>query len=217
MHPAPSVIVFSVLSGAGFGLLAFLALGLPIVLGTDALLLWGAGYALAVTGLVASTFHLGNPRRALKAYTQWRTSWLSREAWAATGTLVLLAPVALAAVFGVPMPAHFGIVGTVLALLTVFSTAQIYAQLATVPRWNHGSVPAIFLVFSLAGGAILAGAQIPAAVLTVLLAPLLVWSFRDGDTRFARRGGRCRARPVSAPIRACWPRPIPRPTTSCAR
>ena len=29
MHPAPSIIVFTVFSGLGFGLLAFLGLGLP--------------------------------------------------------------------------------------------------------------------------------------------------------------------------------------------
>ena len=29
MHPAPSVILFTTLSGIGFGLLAFLGLGLP--------------------------------------------------------------------------------------------------------------------------------------------------------------------------------------------
>ena len=36
MHPAPSVIVFTTLSGAGFGLLAFLALGLLPVYGLQA-------------------------------------------------------------------------------------------------------------------------------------------------------------------------------------
>ena len=33
MHPAPSVILFTTLSGIGFGLLAFLGLGLPVVTG----------------------------------------------------------------------------------------------------------------------------------------------------------------------------------------
>ncbi len=81
MHPAPSVILFTVLSGMGFGCLAFLGLGLPAPAGWTAFLHWGLGYALAVGGLSASTFHLGNPQRALKAFSQWQTSWLSREAW----------------------------------------------------------------------------------------------------------------------------------------
>ncbi len=82
MHPAPSVIVFTVLSGLGFGLLFFLTLGVVRPAGLGAFAAFGMGYALAVAGLVASTFHLGHPERALLAFTQWRTSWLSREAWA---------------------------------------------------------------------------------------------------------------------------------------
>ena len=69
MHPAPSVILFTVLSGLGFGLLAFLGLGLPPVSGWVAFAAWGFGYALAVGGLMASTFHLGNPQRALLVAT----------------------------------------------------------------------------------------------------------------------------------------------------
>ena len=96
MHPAPSVILFSTLSGLGFGFLAFLGWGALQPSGWVAFFLWALGYGLAVAGLLASTFHLGNPKNALKAFTQWRTSWLSREAWASVATLVLLAPVALA-------------------------------------------------------------------------------------------------------------------------
>ena len=87
MHPAPSVIVFTVLSGLGFGCLGLLALGLIAATGWTAFWLWGLGYGLAVAGLVASTFHLGHPERALLAFTQWRTSWLSREAVCAVATL----------------------------------------------------------------------------------------------------------------------------------
>ena len=88
MHPAPSVILFTTLSGIGFGLLAFLGLGLPLVTGWLAFAFFAVAYLLAVGGLLASTFHLGHPERALKAFSQWQTSWLSREAWAAVGALV---------------------------------------------------------------------------------------------------------------------------------
>ena len=64
--------------------------------GWQAFFIWALGYGLAVAGLLAATFHLGNPKTGLKAFTQWRTSWLSREAWVSVATLVLLAPVALA-------------------------------------------------------------------------------------------------------------------------
>ena len=90
MHPAPSVILFTTLSGIGFGLLAFLGLGLPLVTGWLAFAFFAVAYLLAVGGLLASTFHLGHPERALKAFSQWQTSWLSREAWAAVGAFVVI-------------------------------------------------------------------------------------------------------------------------------
>ena len=65
MHPAPSLILFTTLSGLGFGLLAFLCLGLPDARGLTAVLWLGAGFALAGGGLLASTAHLGNPQRRI--------------------------------------------------------------------------------------------------------------------------------------------------------
>ena len=84
MHPAPSVILFTTLSGLGFGLLAFLGIGQPPVTGWVAFVFYLIAYGLAVGGLLASTFHLGNRKNAIKAFSQWRTSWLSREAWLST-------------------------------------------------------------------------------------------------------------------------------------
>lgn len=188
MHPAPSVIVFTVLSGAGFGLLSFLGLGAAEVYGAAAFLLWGLGYGLAVAGLLASAFHLGNPRRALMAFTQWRTSWLSREAWASVAALLLLAPVALAAILGGGLPPMFGAVGALVALAAVAATSMIYAQLGTVPRWNHWTTPALFFGFALTGGAILSGQNALAAALALALGPLLVAAFRLGDGRFRAAG-----------------------------
>jgi DMSO reductase anchor subunit len=187
MHPAPSVILFTVLSGAGFGYLAGLALGLQAVAGFAAVLAWGLGYALAVAGLVASTFHLGNPQRALLAFSQWRTSWLSREAWAATLALVVLAPAALADILGWPVRWVFALPGAALCLATVACTAMIYAQIRAVPRWHHWTTPLVFLAFALTGGAILA-ARPEAPVAAALLAIVLALAFRLGDTRFARAG-----------------------------
>lgn len=188
MHPAPSVIVFTVLSGAGFGLLAFLGLGVVDVHGAAAFLIWGLGYGLVVAGLVASAFHLGNPQRSLLAFTQWRTSWLSREAWASLGALLLLAPVALAALAGGALPKIFGLVGTLACLVAIWATSMIYAQLRTVPRWHHWTTPALFFAFALTGGAILSGQGVLAGVHSVILGALLVAAFRLGDGRFAAAG-----------------------------
>jgi sulfite dehydrogenase (quinone) subunit SoeC len=187
MHPAPSVILFSTLSGLGFGFLCFLGWGALQPSGWAAFFIWGLGYSLAVGGLMASTFHLGNPRNALKAFTQWRTSWLSREAWASVATLLLLAPVALAAIFGLAMPAVVGQLGGALALATVFTTAMIYTQIKAVPRWHHWLTPAMFLGFALAGGALLSGMSI-ASVLLIVLGAVLLAVWRVGDGAFARAG-----------------------------
>ncbi|WP_136644429.1 DmsC/YnfH family molybdoenzyme membrane anchor subunit [Tabrizicola sp. YIM 78059] len=187
MHPAPSVILFSVLSGLGFGFLAFLGWGALMPSGWAAFLLWGLGYGLAVAGLLAATFHLGNPKNALKAFTHWRTSWLSREAWASVATLVLLAPVALSDIFGLGLPRILGQVGGALAILTVFTTAMIYTQIKAVPRWHHWLTPIMFLTFALAGGAMLSGrAWAPVPLLAVGAVLLAVW--RVGDGAFARAG-----------------------------
>lgn len=188
MNPAPSVILFTVLSGLGFGFLFFLGAGAIRPAGGAAFALWGLGYGLAVAGLVASTFHLGNPQRALLAFTQWRTSWLSREAWAAVATLLVLAPMALSDWLGLGLPRVIGLAGAVLCAVTVLCTAMIYAQIRAVPRWSHPLTPALFLAFALAGGAILALPGMVAAFLCLGLAALLLVAFRIGDRQFAQRG-----------------------------
>jgi DMSO reductase anchor subunit len=191
MHPAPSVIIFSVFSGLGFGLLAHLGFGIVHPYGLAAFGLWGLGYALAVVGLLASAFHLGNPQRALKAFSQWRSSWLSREAWASVATLLVLAPVALSDWLQLGWPRGVGAIGAALALMTVFTTSMIYTQIKAVPRWHHWLTPVMFLTFSVTGGAILGGVGLSglgyAPVLLVVLALVLLSIWRVGDGQFARR------------------------------
>ena len=76
-----------------------------------------------------------------------------------------------------------------LCLGTVFCTAMIYAQLETVPRWNHWTTPVMFLLFALTGGAILAPLRGLAVGLSLALARCwLAYGYRDGDGRFAARG-----------------------------
>ncbi len=188
MHPAPSVILFTALSGLGFGLLAWLGLGLPSVTGGTAFVMFFVAYALAVGGLIASTFHLGNPQRALLAFTQWRTSWLSREAWASVAALLVIGAYAIGAIFfDTPLPL-LGWLGAALSLLTVFATSMIYAQMKTVPRWNHPTTPALFLTLSVSGGALLAGQLIAAGTLLLIAGALQAVTWHLGDSRFAKRG-----------------------------
>lgn len=188
MHPAPSVIIFTTLSGLGFGLLVFLGLGLPPVTGWVAFVFFVIAYALSVGGLLASTFHLGHPERALKAFSQWRTSWLSREAWAAVAALVTMALYAGGAVFFGTRITALGWLGAGLSLATVITTAMIYTQIKAVPRWNQMLTPLHLVSASLAGGALLAG-QITLAQVLLLVAGLIqIGHWRVGDTRFAKVG-----------------------------
>lgn len=188
MHPAPSIIVFTVFSGFGFGLLAFLGIGWPAPHGWTAFVWWGLGYGCAAGGLAASTAHLGNPRRAWRAFSQWRSSWLSREGIAAVLTLVLLAPVALSDWLGLGWSRVPGVLGAVGALAVIGTTSMIYAQMRAIPRWHHWITPALFYGFALTGGAMAAGHGGLGAVLGLGLAGVLIVAFRLGDGQFARAG-----------------------------
>ena len=188
MHPAPSVIIFTTLSGLGFGLLVFLGLGFPPVTGWVAFVFFSVAYALSVGGLLASTFHLGHPERALKAFRQWRTSWLSREAIAAVAALLVMGLYALFAVFFGTRIAALGWIGAALSLATVITTAMIYTQIKAVPRWHQALTPLHLTTASLAGGALLAG-QITLAQIFLFLGGIIqIAHWLRGDGRFAQAG-----------------------------
>ncbi len=161
MHPAFSVIFFTVSSGVGYGLLALIgALGAIGVLPADrAFGLTGIALALvAVTaGLLSSTVHLGHPERAWRALSQWRTSWLSREGVAAVVTYIPACGLAAAWLW----PESYGgagwIIGwasAVMAMVTVYCTAMIYRSLATIPEWANGWTVINYLTLALASGAV---------------------------------------------------------------
>ncbi|MEO0670168.1 MAG: DmsC/YnfH family molybdoenzyme membrane anchor subunit [Pseudomonadota bacterium] len=188
MHPAPSVIFFTVFSGIGFGLLFFLGLGYPFVTGWVAFAFFTIAYLCAVGGLVSSTFHLGHPERALKAFTQWRSSWLSREGWCAVIALILMAIYGAGLVFFGTRWGLIGLAGAVFSALTVFTTSMIYTQLKTIPRWNSPLTPVMFMSFSLAGGALLAGQVTWAIGLIGVAAAVQIVLWLQGDGALAGSG-----------------------------
>lgn len=204
MHPAYSVIVFTTASGAGYGLL-ILASILSLTgyieptrwLGTT---IFGLGLALVTTGLLSSTLHLGRPERAWRAFSQWRTSWLSREGVLAVFTFLPI----LAFAFGwiihgtVAMPwAMAGIVAIVGAVATVWCTGMIYASLKTVRRWHNPMVTPIYVVLSAMTGSVLLNAlllahgqpvfvaKVAAAIFLFagLIAKLVYWKRTDEAVR----------------------------------
>lgn len=167
MHPAFSVIFFTVSSGTGYGLLAVLGIG--GALGWVARDPWlgatGIVIALAAVtaGLLSSTFHLGHPERSWRAFSQWRSSWLSREGVLAVLTygpaLVLLLCWSLRLGDG-GLLQLFGTVTALAAAVTVYATAMIYRSLRTIPEWSNGWTVASYLILGLAGGAVWANAVV---------------------------------------------------------
>lgn len=188
MHPAPSVIVFSTLSGLGFGLLFWLGIDANPPTGLVAFIFFAIAYALSVGGLLSSTFHLGHPERAWRAFSQWRSSWLSREGVSAVLALLFMGLDAIALIFLEMNATALGLIGAALSLFTVFTTSMIYAQLDTVPRWKTPLTPALYLSFSLAGGALLFGRVTVAIVLLVIAAILQFIWWQRGDAALSDSG-----------------------------
>jgi DMSO reductase anchor subunit len=158
MQPSFSVIFFTTASGAGYGLLALLGVLAPPGIVPTSELFGFVALALALggvtAGLISSTFHLGRPERALRAFSQWRTSWLSREGVASVLTYVP------AGLFGV-LWVFFNTVSTVIgalaacgAVVTVFCTAMIYRSLKPVQRWHNAWVLPNYLALGLMNGAL---------------------------------------------------------------
>jgi DMSO reductase anchor subunit len=164
MHPAFSVIFFTVSSGAGFGLFALLVLadllGLGGGLSTEQKLTAGSlALFLVAAGLSSSVFHLANPKNAWRAFSRYKTSWLSREGVFA----VVFFPFAMA-YLGLTwldmaqlkwLEVTVGVLAAVLAWITIFSTGMIYGCLKTIRQWNSPLVPANYLALGHFTGALL--------------------------------------------------------------
>ena len=163
MNPAYSVILFTTASGAGYGLLALLGLvGFnhgPVSNFAFGLVAVVVALGLITVGLLSSTFHLGHPERAWRAFSQWKSSWLSREGVASVVTYipaVLFGAAWLNIVHAPALIGPLGIATAIMCAITVFCTAKIYSTLKTIRAWNHPLVVPVYLAFAFAsGGALL--------------------------------------------------------------
>ncbi|WP_173931582.1 DmsC/YnfH family molybdoenzyme membrane anchor subunit [Chelativorans sp. Marseille-P2723] len=167
MHPAYSIIFFTTASGAGYGLLALLGLGVaaPGAILPEGrafgLVSLGLAIGLVSAGLLSSAWHLGRPERALWAFTQWRSSWLSREAVAAASTYLPTAALAAGWVLLGRLDgwvALSGFLAATGALITVCMTAMIYASLRPIAQWHNRFTLPAYLVFSIMSGFVLLNA-----------------------------------------------------------
>lgn len=187
MRPALSVIFFTVLSGAGYGLWCLLGAGLAFgiypLTRVGVLVPLAFGFVLVSAGLLASTAHLGRPERAWRALSQWRSSWLSRE-----GVASLVAYLPMLALAWLAYRGHAGggvrAAGALLALCalaTVWCTANIYRSLKTIRAWRARQVLPLYFAFALLSGGLwlwawvaLSGYATPGAGLPLALLALAV-------------------------------------------
>jgi sulfite dehydrogenase (quinone) subunit SoeC len=198
VNPAPSIVFFTTASGAGYGLLFWLGLLRPIGLlpaaPAFALACLVLALLLITAGLVSSMLHLGNPQRAWRAFSQWRSSWLSREGVASVATYLPTIAFGYALWSGAEGLADAaGLLAAIGAVVTVWCTAMIYASLKPVRQWHHPLVaPGYLLLAAYSGMALLAGVSAlggvvggPASfIVTLGLAGLVLklasWSMIDG-------------------------------------
>ena len=158
MHPALSVILFTSASGGGYFMLALLGLlGMGGALSPDPLSGWIAfvwSLGMVTFGLVSSTLHLGHPERAWRAFSQWRSSWLSREG---VLSLITFVPAGLYAIWWLFLGEIWrwmGFLLSVSALATVCATAMIYASLKPIRAWHNLWTLPGYLTMGLASGAL---------------------------------------------------------------
>lgn len=158
MRPALSIVFFTTLSGAGYGLWLLIAIAVAIGAAPadrfTIVVTLLTGLVLTSIGLLASVAHLGKPLRAWRALSQWRSSWLSRE-----GILALVCvPLCLLLAWRVES-VHSGLriravfaVFALLAAATVLCTARIYASLRTIRAWRDWRVTPLYGLLALQTG-----------------------------------------------------------------
>ena len=209
MHPALSVIVFTTASGAGYGLLAWLGVWamaglLPANRGLAAASLALSLGAITI-GLLSSTLHLGHPERAWRAFSQWRSSWLSREGVSSVATyapalLFALGWLVIGSTSGIW--ALFGALSAAGAIATIVCTAFIYQSLKPIQRWSNGWVLPNYLALAAMTGVLWMIAVLSlfgivdnhlaiAALLSIPLAALLklgYWRFIDSTVSKSNAG-----------------------------
>lgn len=154
MHPAVSIIVFSTFSGVGFGICFWLGVLGPNANAQTVIIAGFFGLVLAVIGLLSSLFHLRRPARAVRALSQWRSSWLSREGVMAIVTLSCVFLFLVGRFFNlfIDLVTILAVLMSLLSLATVYSTAMIYTQLKAIPAWHTILTPLVYIGFALLSG-----------------------------------------------------------------
>jgi DMSO reductase anchor subunit len=148
--------------------------------------------AAITAGLLSSTLHLGQKQRAWRAFSQWRSSWLSREGVAAVATYLPAGLFGIGWVFLGNVSKAAGVLAALGAVATVYCTSMIYQSLKPVPRWHNRWVVPNYLALALMSGLLwLApvlqvfgarpelGGLVPVAIVLAAVLKLGYWRFID--------------------------------------
>jgi len=198
MHPAFSVIFFTTMSGAGYGLWFWLAWSYDLAERPAkgvALIALGLGFLLVSIGLLSSTLHLGKPLRAWRAFSQWRSSWLSREGVMAVVCYLPMLWFGAAIWHGQDHEIARALLA-IISLAPVLCTGMIYASLKPIPAWRHGLVLPMYLLLAIFTGGLLllsirslSSASVPTWTgLATLIVAVLLWRLKRAYWRDLDRG-----------------------------
>ena len=158
MHPSKSIIFFTVMSGTGYGIIICLSY---FELITEINFQYSFKLSIIIIsflfislGLLSSTLHLGHPERAWRSFSQWRSSWLSREGLAAIITYIPLMFFYLLWYLDISLYKYLLVTSSILCLVTIYCTGQMYATLKTIPAWNNILITPIYLINAISMGAL---------------------------------------------------------------
>ena len=158
MHPSKSIIFFTVFSGTGYGILlclSYLAILTDINFDNNfKLFLMITSFVFISSGLLSSTLHLGHPERAWRSFSQWKSSWLSREGLAAIITFLPLIIFYLLWYLDNFFYVYFLHSTSILCLITIYCAGQVYATLKTIRAWNNILVTPIYTINAICMGAL---------------------------------------------------------------
>jgi len=165
MHPAFSVIFFTVVSGAGYALISLLCLfnflNFGMLIDKNTFFIIAITSAVLFTmGLISSTFHLANPKNAWRAFMRFKTSWLAREGLLA----ILFYPILALYLYFIyidmqinnfMLMQYYSFLIFTISVVIIYCTGMIYACLKTIPQWNTIWTPINYITIGFALAALI--------------------------------------------------------------
>ena len=165
MHPAFSVIFFTVVSGAGYALISLLCLfnflNFGMLIDKNTFFIIAITSAVLFTmGLISSTFHLANPKNAWRAFMRFKTSWLAREGLLA----ILFYPILALYLYFIyidmqinnfMLMQYYSFLIFTISTVIIYCTGMIYACLKTIPQWNTIWTPINYITIGFALAALI--------------------------------------------------------------